>query len=111
MRPIAYLGHRRHGFTIKARAICAGNRLFQLLLREIRQEAGKNAQRALLIIHGRKRGDLLQGKLRELSRHIQASIRRKAAKDRHGRRNSGSAAGGKHLHKDSSFGIKRAYPL
>jgi len=102
MRPGTNLCHRRNSLAVKARAVCAGNGLLQLLAGEVRQETLQHKSGARLIAHRRQRSNLLKGKLRELSRNIQSAVGRKAAKDRHGRRNSGSAAGRIHLHKDSS---------
>ena len=108
MRPGTHLRHRRDSLTVKARAVCAGDRVLQLLGREVRQEAAQHEGRALLIVHFRQRADLLRRERREFGGHIEAAVRREAAQDGHGRGHSGGAAGGKHLHQESLLGIDRA---
>ena len=93
-----HLFHRRNALRIKARAVRAGNRTFKLLRRKIRQEAGKHKRRPLLVIHGNERRNFLRRKCRELRRHVKPTVRRKAAQNRHGRRNRSRTACRFHLH-------------
>ena len=98
MRPCADRADRGDLRVVKARAICPGDGVFQLVRREIGQKLLQNRQRTRLIVKRGKRGDFIQRKMRKGLRHIQSAVRRKPAQNGRRFRNRGRAAGGKHRH-------------
>ncbi len=70
MRPCADRADRGDLRVVKARAICPGDGVFQLVRREIGQKLLQNRQRTRLIVKRGKRGDFIQRKMRKGLRHI-----------------------------------------